>query len=110
MRLSTHMNKIKESTEATFKEDTNKKNKPVLVYFWAEWCNPCKHMGSLYEEFSKRADNVELLKVDADSNKSLSQQYSIMSVPTFLLFQNGEVIAQKVGSMSLEELKSFTTI
>jgi thioredoxin 1 len=65
-------------------------------------------MGSIYEEFGKTQETVNLVKVDVDKNQAIAQPYNIMSIPTILLFKDGEVVAQKMGTMTLNELKEFS--
>lgn len=100
------MTEIKNSTESTFSADISEKS-TALVYFWASWCTPCKVMTPTFEEFAKEAGDVQLLKIDVDANQVIAQQFNVMSVPTLLLFKNGQVVAQNVGSLPLQQLKEF---
>lgn len=102
------MAEIKKVSIETFTKDVINSKKPVVVYFWAEWCNPCKQMSPLYEDYGKTQDVAEMYKLDVDANQVIAQQYNVMSIPTFLLFKNGQVVAQNVGSMAMDKLKKFT--
>ena len=84
----------------------------VLVDFYAQWCGPCKMIAPLVDDLSKEIDNVKFVKIDVDENPDLITQYSIFSIPTFLLFKDGQVINQFVGALSKEgfvkEINSIT--
>lgn len=75
-----------------------KENKVVLVDFWAEWCGPCKMIAPIIEQLaSQYKDKVVVAKVDVDAETVLSQEYGIQSIPTVLIFNNGEEAAREVG-------------
>ena len=87
------------TTDATFAADVLQSEKPVIVDFWAEWCTPCKVIAPVLEEIAENnADKVTVAKLDIDSNPQIAAQYQILSIPTMLVFQNGEVIKQVVGA------------
>ncbi|MCF8563279.1 thioredoxin [Alicyclobacillus tolerans] len=80
---------------------------PALVDFWAEWCGPCKMMAPVLEDVSNEyADKIKVGKLDVDANPQIAQEYGIMSIPTLLLFKNGEVIKQIVGYRPKSDLLS----
>jgi thioredoxin 1 len=93
-------------TDASFESDVLKSDVPVLVDFWAEWCPPCKILGPIIEEVSHEVDEAKLKigKLDVDANQETAMKYQVMSIPTMLVFKNGEVADKIIGSMSKEAL------
>lgn len=81
--------------------------KPTLVDFFATWCGPCRMQGPILEEVKKRVgDNANILKVDIDQNQALAAQYNVRSVPTLILFKNGEAIWRGVGVQQADDLEA----
>jgi thioredoxin 1 len=86
-------------TDATFDEVVKTSDKPILVDFWAEWCGPCKTIAPILDEFaSEQSDKFTIGKLDVDLNIATATKYSVMSIPTLLLFKDGEVVARLVGA------------
>lgn len=88
--------------------DIIKSDKLTLVDFFATWCGPCKMMHPILEQLKgEMGDSIRILKIDVDDNEDLSMQYNIQSVPTLMLFKNGEIVWRQSGAKSLNELKSL---
>ena len=90
--------------KVSFQELINSEN-PVLVDFSAEWCGPCKAMAPILQEVAGMVkNNAKIIKIDVDRNQALSQEMKVMGVPTFILFQKGEVKWRQSGMISAQAL------
>ena len=99
------MTDIKNLSLDNFDNEVSSSNLPVLVDFWAEWCGPCKSLGPILEEISNDLkDQLKVVKVNLDENQDLAMKYSIRSIPTLLLFKEGELIDTKVGLLPKSDL------
>ena len=83
--------------------------KPVLVDFFATWCNPCKMFAPVLDEFAEEHTDIEAVKVDVDQNGEIAKKYGIMSIPTVILFKNGEPVKKNVGFLDIDELEDFVS-
>lgn len=87
-----------EITDSSFKDVVLNSDKPVLVDFWAVWCGPCRMLGPVIEELANDFESKAVVgKIDVDNNQDVSAQYGIRSIPTVLIFKNGEVVDKIVG-------------
>ncbi len=92
-------------TEATFDEVINAAAEPVVVDFWAEWCGPCKMIAPVLEEIAdEQGGAVKITKLNVDENPAIAQRYGVMSIPTMLVFRNGEVDRKVVGAKGKAQL------
>jgi thioredoxin 1 len=95
-------------SDASFENDVLKSNVPVLVDYWAEWCGPCKMIAPILEEITgDYQGKLKIAKVNVDENPQVTQKYGIRSIPTLMMFKDGNVQAQKVGAMSKSQLAAF---
>ena len=93
-------------TLENFDQEVLKSSVPILVDFWAEWCGPCKMLAPILDELAQEYEGrVRIGKLNIDDHQDLAVRYGIRSIPTLLLFQNGEVADQMVGLRSKNDLK-----
>ena len=92
-------------TDATFQSEVLDSSTPVLVDFWATWCPPCRMMAPIVDEIAaEKGEALKVVKLDTDENPEIAGKYGIVSIPTFILFKNGEAAAQVIGGRPKKDL------
>ncbi len=92
------MGNVAEVTDANFEQEVLKSSQPVLVDFWAPWCGPCRQIAPVVEELSaENSGSVKVVKVNVDDSPNTAQKFGVMSIPTLIVFKNGEVADRLVG-------------
>ena len=96
---------IKQIKEDDFQKEVIEANLPVLVDFWAEWCNPCLKMKPLIKQISEEFEGkIKVCELNVDQNPAKAANYGIRSIPTIFFFKNGEVVSQVVGVVGKKEI------
>lgn len=98
---------VKEITKENFADEVMNSDIPVLIDFWATWCGPCRMFGPIVEEFANENSNVKVGKINIDEQPDLASQYGVVSIPTVIVFKNGEEANRKVGLVPKEALYSL---
>jgi thioredoxin 1 len=98
---------VKNITDDSFEKDVLESNKPVLVDFWAPWCQPCKMLSPIIDEIAKDMPEITVAKINIDENSNTPGQYGVRGIPTLLLFKQGSLAGTQVGQLSKTDLAGF---
>lgn len=99
---------VHSTSDADFEEEVLNAEHPVLVDFWAEWCQPCKMISPIVDEIAKEyANRLKVMKMNVDDNVETPARYGVRGIPSLLLFKDGNVVATKVGALSKSQLSTF---
>jgi thioredoxin 1 len=97
-------------SDATFEAEVLKSGSPVVVDFWAEWCGPCRMIAPALDEISASlGEKVKIVKLNVDENPQVAAKYGIMSIPTLMIFKNGELASRQVGAAPKQKLEQWIT-
>src|SRR5499433_3002323 len=97
-------------SDATFESEVLKASGPVVVDFWAEWCGPCKMIAPALDELAGAMDGkVKIVKLNVDENPQTAAKYGIMSIPTLMLFKDGQLSSRQVGAQPKQKLEQWIT-
>ena len=90
-----------------FNEEVIKYEGRVIVDFWAPWCGPCKMFGPVFEEVSKKREDIKFCKLNVDEDNDISKSFGVMSIPTIILFENGKELKRNIGFLNEKDLLKF---
>ncbi len=93
-------------TDNNFQAEVIESDTPVLVDFWAPWCGPCRVVAPVLEEIASERDDVRIVKLNVDENQQTAAQYEVLSIPTMILFRNGQVATKVVGALPRKRLEA----
>ena len=104
------MSKATSVTEATFDKEVLSSDTPVLVDFWAEWCGPCRMIAPALDEIAgAMGDKVKIVKLNVDENPQTAAKYNIQSIPTLMIFKDGNMSSRQIGAAPKQKLEQWIT-
>ncbi|MGA8800573.1 MAG: thioredoxin [Pseudolabrys sp.] len=97
-------------SDASFESDVLKSAEPVVVDFWAEWCGPCRMIGPALEEIAGQlGDKIKIVKLNVDENPQTAAKYGIQSIPTLMIFKDGQMASRQIGAAPKQKLEQWIT-
>ncbi|MDP9345502.1 MAG: thioredoxin [Actinomycetota bacterium] len=97
---------ITEVTDTSFQAEVIESDQPVLVDFWAPWCGPCRVVGPVLEEIASERDDLRIVKLNVDDNQQTAANFEVLSIPTLILFKNGQVAKKVIGAYPKKRLEA----
>ena len=97
---------ITQVTDTNFQAEVLESDKPVLVDFWAPWCGPCRVVAPVLEEIAAERDDLRIVKLNVDENQQTAANFDVLSIPTMILFKNGQVAKKIIGAYPKKRLES----
>jgi thioredoxin 1 len=97
---------IRDVTDANFDAEVLESESPVLVDFWAPWCGPCRVVAPVLDELNSERDDLRVVKLNVDENQQTAVRFEILSIPTIILFKNGQVAKKVIGAMPKARLEA----
>jgi thioredoxin 1 len=97
---------ITEVTDTNFQAEVIESEQPVLVDFWAPWCGPCRVVAPVLEEIASERDNLKIVKLNVDDNQQTAATFEVLSIPTLILFKNGQVAKKVIGAYPKKRLEA----
>jgi thioredoxin 1 len=97
---------VSEVTDTNFQAEVIESTDPVLVDFWAPWCGPCRMVAPVLEEIASERENLRVVKLNVDDNQQTAAQFEVLSIPTLILFRNGQVAKKVIGAYPKKRLEA----
>ena len=94
-------------TKENFAQEVLQSDKPVLIDFWASWCGPCRMLSPIVDQVAEQHSEVKVGKIDIDAQPELANQFGVMSIPTLIVFRNGQKVNESVGLIPKENVEAL---